>query len=163
MTDTITPPNSYSYSKLQVLHYGPGSVSQLPSTLSKLGASRALILSGQSIARSPVFTAVSSALGSAHVASFTDIGQHTPVAGIKRALEVLKETGADVIVAVGGGSPVDAAKAISYYRKEQGGEGWLRIVAVPTTLSAAGESFEMKGIGGIDVACRVYDECGVYE
>lgn len=139
MTDVLVPPGLYSYSKLKALHYGPGSISKLTATLSQLGGSRALILSGQSIARSPVFSAVSGALGEAHVGSFSDIGQHTPVAGIKKALDVLKETGADVIVAVGGGSPVDAAKAISYYRHEEGGEGWLKIIAIPTTLSAAGK------------------------
>ncbi|KAG8720762.1 hypothetical protein FRC09_009056 [Ceratobasidium sp. 395] len=137
MSQLSVPTGSYSYSKLKVIHYGPGSISQLPETLQKLGATRALILTGKSVSKSPVFEDTSKALGSAHVASFTDIGQHTPIAGIKAALEVLNEKSADVIVALGGGSPIDAAKAISYYRNESTGAGFLKIVAVPTTLSAA--------------------------
>ncbi|KAG8743614.1 hypothetical protein FRC10_011677 [Ceratobasidium sp. 414] len=137
MAQVPVPTGSYSYSKLKVLHHGPGSISQLPETIKKLGGTRALILTGKSVSKSPVFEDTSKALGSAHVASFTDIGQHTPIAGIKAALEVLKEKNADVIVAVGGGSPIDAAKAISYYRNESTGAGFLRIVAIPTTLSAA--------------------------
>ncbi|KAG8720983.1 hypothetical protein FRC09_008658 [Ceratobasidium sp. 395] len=137
MSQLSVPTGSYSYSKLKVIHYGPGSISRLPETLQKLGATRALILTGKSVSKSPVFEDTSKALGSAHVASFTDIGQHTPIAGIKAALEVLKEKSADVIVALGGGSPIDAAKAISYYRNESTGAGFLKIVAVPTTLSAA--------------------------
>ncbi|QRV91210.1 iron containing alcohol dehydrogenase family protein [Ceratobasidium sp. AG-Ba] len=139
MAHLSVPPGFYSYSKLKVLHYGPGSVSKLPETLKSLGTTRALILTGKSVSKSPVFEDTSKALGLAHVASFTDIGQHTPVAGIKNALKILEETNADAIVALGGGSPVDAAKAISYYRRQEKGEsvGFLKIVAVPTTLSAA--------------------------
>lgn len=134
------PAGSYSYSKLKVLHYGLGSVSKLPETIKRLGGTRALLLTGKSVSKSPIFEDTKRALGSAHVTSFTDIGQHTPVAGIKATLEILKEKEADVIVALGGGSPIDAAKAISYYRNESTGAGFLKIVAIPTTLSAAGTS-----------------------
>lgn len=73
----------------------------------------------------------------AYAATFYEIGQHTPVAGIRGGLKVFKETGADVIVAVGGGSPIDASKAILYfYQQETGGE-FLPQIAIPTTLSAA--------------------------
>ncbi|KAG9093427.1 hypothetical protein FRC06_011529 [Ceratobasidium sp. 370] len=137
MAQVTVPTGSYSYSKLKVLHYGPGSIAQLPETIKKLGGTRALILTGKSVSKSPVFEDTSKALGSAYVASFTDIGQHTPIAGIKAAIEALKEKNADVIIALGGGSPIDAAKAISYYRNESTGAGFLKIVAIPTTLSAA--------------------------
>ncbi|KAF8761011.1 hypothetical protein RHS01_00929 [Rhizoctonia solani] len=139
MAQIHVPANSYSYSKLKYLHYGLGSISKLPETVKNLGASRALILTGKSVSKSPIFEETSKALGSVHVASFTDIGQHTPVAGIRAALEILKEKNADTIVALGGGSPIDAAKAISYYRNESTSQGFLKIIAIPTTLSAAAE------------------------
>ena len=73
----------------------------------------------------------------AYAATFYEIGQHTPVAGIHSGLKVFKESGADIIVSVGGGSPIDAAKAILYfYQQETGGE-FLHQLAIPTTLSAA--------------------------
>lgn len=68
---------------------------------------------------------------------FYEIGEHAPVAGIKNGLAKFKEVGADIVVAVGGGSPVDATKAILYnLQKEQGGE-FKKQIAIPTTLSAA--------------------------
>ncbi|CAE6422050.1 Maleylacetate reductase 1 [Rhizoctonia solani AG-1 IB] len=137
MSQIPVPANSYSYSKLKYLHYGLGAISKLPETVKSLGASRALILTGKSVSKSPIFEETSKALGAFHVTSFTDIGQHTPVAGIRAALEALKEKNADIIVALGGGSPIDAAKAISYYRKESTDQGFLKIIAIPTTLSAA--------------------------
>jgi alcohol dehydrogenase class IV len=146
MAQVHIPAGSYSYSKLKYLHYGLGSISKLPEIIKRLGASRALILTGKSVAKSPIFEDTSKALGPVHVTSFTDVGQHTPVAGIKAALEILKEKNADVIVALGGGSPIDAAKAISYYWKESTGEGFLKIVAIPTTLSAAGTLYRRKSL-----------------
>ncbi|CAE6407308.1 unnamed protein product [Rhizoctonia solani] len=137
MAQVRVPPNSYSYSKLKYLHYGLGSISKLPETVKNLGASRALILTGKSVSKSPIFEETSKALGPIHVTSFTDIGQHTPVAGIRATLAVLKEKDADIIIALGGGSPIDAAKAISYYKNESTSQGFLKIIAIPTTLSAA--------------------------
>jgi alcohol dehydrogenase class IV len=77
----------------------------------------------------------------AHAGTFSEIGQHAPIAGIRAGLEAFKSSGADIIVAVGGGSPVDASKAILYYLHEESGagpkEGWRHQIAIPTTLSAA--------------------------
>ena len=62
---------------------------------------------------------------------------HAPVAGIHNGLRVFKESGADVIVSVGGGSPVDASKAILYFHQQETGDAYLSQIAIPTTLSAA--------------------------
>jgi alcohol dehydrogenase class IV len=48
----------------------------------------------------------------------------------------LKTTQSDGIIAVGGGSPIDAAKVIiSFYKEETG--ILLKLISIPTTLSAA--------------------------
>lgn len=49
----------------------------------------------------------------------------------------MKDVGADIIVTVGGGSPVDGAKAILYNLQKETGGPTLRQIAIPTTLSAA--------------------------
>ena len=73
----------------------------------------------------------------AYGATFHEIGQHSPVAGIKKGVGLMKEVGADIIVAVGGGSPVDASKAMLYFLQKETGGPTLRQIAIPTTLSAA--------------------------
>ena len=73
----------------------------------------------------------------AYGATFYEIGQHSPIAGIRDALKLFKDVGADVIVSVGGGSPVDASKAILYFQQQETGGPYLRQIAIPTTLSAA--------------------------
>jgi len=73
----------------------------------------------------------------AYGATFYEIGQHAPIAGIKNGVKAFRENNCDVIVSVGGGSPIDASKAILHMlQKETGGPTLLQI-AIPTTLSAA--------------------------
>jgi alcohol dehydrogenase class IV len=73
----------------------------------------------------------------AYGATFWEIGEHAPIAGIKNGVKAFKEAGADIIVSVGGGSPIDASKAILYFIQQETGGAYLRQIAVPTTLSAA--------------------------
>lgn len=73
----------------------------------------------------------------AYGATFYEIGEHVPVAGIKAGVRKFKEAGADVIVSIGGGSPVDASKAILYHLQGESGGAYFNHIAIPTTLSAA--------------------------
>ena len=69
--------------------------------------------------------------------TFFEIGEHSPISGIRKGAQKYKENGCECIVAVGGGSPIDASKAILYnIQKEFGGKTPPQI-AIPTTLSAA--------------------------
>lgn len=72
-------------------------------------------------------------------ATFSEIGEHSPIAGILKAVDQLKELNADFVVSVGGGSPVDATKAIIYKYQEtpESGGKFLPHFGIPTTLSAA--------------------------
>jgi alcohol dehydrogenase class IV len=73
----------------------------------------------------------------AYAATFYEIGQHAPIEHIRKGMQVLKESKADVIVSVGGGSPIDASKAIIYNLQRDTGGSFLSQIAIPTTLSAA--------------------------
>lgn len=68
---------------------------------------------------------------------FLGIGQHVPIADLRKGTQAFKDVGADVIVAVGGGSPIDASKAILYDVQRERGGPTPRQIAIPTTLSAA--------------------------
>ncbi|KJA29050.1 hypothetical protein HYPSUDRAFT_33570 [Hypholoma sublateritium FD-334 SS-4] len=126
---------------LKGVYYGPGSTkTALPSLLKTLGAKKALIVTGRSLhEKTDVVRTVEAILKehNAWGATFFEIGEHSPIAGIRKGISVYKDTGCDCIVAVGGGSPIDASKAILYnIQKETGGKTPPQI-AIPTTLSAA--------------------------
>lgn len=123
---------------LKALYYGPDVVkkhliSSLPSEQSK-----AFILTGSSLAnKTPLVKEVESLLGSRHASTFSDIKQHAPVADLDRATELaLKDDKIDTIISIGGGSPIDSAKAISYRAHEKSGK-YLYHITIPTTLSVA--------------------------
>ncbi|KAL9011933.1 MAG: hypothetical protein Q9173_003270 [Seirophora scorigena] len=141
MADSSEHPLSglWTPSHLQAMHYGPASVSQhllehLPSNTSK-----AFIVTGSSLAtRTSLISQIESLLGSDHHAgTFANIKQHAPVAQLDEATEaVLKHPAIDTLISVGGGSPIDSAKAISHRHHERQSK-YLHHIAIPTTLSAA--------------------------
>ena len=73
----------------------------------------------------------------AYSATFYEIGEHSPIADIKKGVQAFRDSGADVIVSVGGGSPIDASKAIIHTTQKESGGDFYKLIAIPTTLSAA--------------------------
>ncbi|KAL8686566.1 MAG: hypothetical protein Q9218_007016 [Villophora microphyllina] len=141
MTESTEHPLSglWKPTHLQALYYGPHSVQNyllpcLPSPTSK-----AFIITGSSLAsKTPLIKQVESLLGAKHHAgTFSNIGQHAPVAQIDEVTDaVQKEEDIDTLISVGGGSPIDSAKVVSY-RQHEGSGRYLHHISIPTTLSAA--------------------------
>jgi alcohol dehydrogenase len=81
-------------------------------------------------------------LGPRHAATFSAVQQHVPENGTNEALQVAIDCKADLLVSVGGGSPIDAAKIVAYKLARQAAQSphvahYLPHVAISTTLSAA--------------------------
>jgi alcohol dehydrogenase class IV len=70
------------------------------------------------------------------VGVFLDLPAHAPDVGIRNGLAAAIQSSAESIIAHGGGSVIDAAKAISYFHFKEKGR-YLPIVALPTTLSGS--------------------------
>ncbi|WPG99420.1 Dehydroquinate synthase-like protein [Acrodontium crateriforme] len=125
--------------QLQRLYYGPETVKKhlldsLPSESSK-----AFIITGTSLAtKTSLIKDVQALLGDKHAGTFDKIGQHAPVKELDEATEiVLNDENIDTIISIGGGSPIDSAKAISYRLNEKKKGTFLHHITIPTTLSAA--------------------------
>lgn len=139
MTQSKPLPGLWKPTHLERLYYGPSSVhdnlvSCLPSSSSK-----AFIITGSSLAsKTPLIQQVEKLLGSKHHAgTFSNIKQHAPVAQLDEATNaVQKDSSIDTIISIGGGSPIDSAKAISYRTHEKSNK-YLYHITIPTTLSAA--------------------------
>ena len=144
MTSATVHPFSglWQPTQLQKMIYGPGSVQKhlracLPSQTSK-----AFIITGSSLAKTNLIREVEELLSAGnHAGTFSKVRQHAPVAQLDEATAAIqKDSSIDTIVSIGGGSPIDSAKTISYRVHEKTGN-FLHHIAIPTTLSAAECSF----------------------
>lgn len=92
--------------------FGPGSLSKINDELRQLGCSQALVLSTPS--RRNDAEQLSRRLGKLSAGVFSEAAMHTPVDVTERAMQAYLQTGADCVIALGGGSTVGLGKAIAY-------------------------------------------------
>jgi maleylacetate reductase len=107
--------------------FGPGTLARVAPEAQALGTS-ILLISGRHEAEAA--DAVSAQLGGALASRIDGVRPHVPVGVASRATVVAREVGANVVVAVGGGSAVGLAKAVAL-------DTGLPIVAVPTTYAGS--------------------------
>jgi maleylacetate reductase len=127
----------YTFLPLGHVIFGAGSVNELAKEVTRIGGTRVLVITGNSLAtQTDVVRRVTDVLGELHVGTFHEIRQHAPKSGVAQAAAMARSVGADMLVSVGGGSPIDAAKAVALTLAQEGGS-FLPHIAIPTTLSAA--------------------------
>ena len=107
----------------------------LPGVLERLGSRKILVLTGPS---ERFLDRVRPALAGFGVSTFTGARRHVPEAVLADAERALDASGADTLVALGGGSAIGLAKALRLRRS-------LRFVAIPTTY-AGSEQTTLYGI-----------------
>ena len=143
--------------------------------ITALGAKRALIVASTTVAtRTDQIGAIEAELGDAVTGIFTGCREHTPIDTVVNCAGAIRRAGADVVVTVGGGTPIDTVKAallclaedvhdaetLKTYRVTVGADGArtvpavgasaVRQIAVPTTLSGA----EFSNIAGVTDPAR---------
>lgn len=113
---------------------------------------KALIVTGKNVTRSGAVQTLTDALSNIEIISelFNDITGEPTVEMIEAGVKRYKETGCDFIIAIGGGSPLDSAKAIAamsvlegrisdYMGKEIEGK-FPPMVLIPTTAGTGSEA-----------------------
>ena len=144
--------NEFSFSVPQNITVGKGSLAKLPEIAKKSGGSHAFLMSGPHLAKMGLVEKAANSLKSAGIAvdTFTDIEGNPSVETVDKATAAFKESGADFIVAFGGGSPMDVAKAVGVTAKYGGSiteyEGAHKVpgpiiplIAIPTTAGTGSE------------------------
>jgi 4-hydroxybutyrate dehydrogenase len=90
--------------------FGAGAIEQLPNELAKRGARRPLLVTDAGLARTPVFERVSKLVPGAIV--YSGVEPNPTERNVLEGVARYREFECDGIVGLGGGSPLDAAKAI---------------------------------------------------
>jgi len=176
MTDTVDldAPFRFEYDPA-VLRYGPNATGALDTELDAQGYDRALVVCGSTVGATPaVMEPIREGLGDRLAGIFAETTPAKRLGTAYDGLERFRETDADCLVAVGGGSSLDVAKIISLLAAADRDPAAIGqalvdsgtiavpqaelppIVAVPTTLAGA----DLTMVAGVTAAP---DTCPVNE
>jgi alcohol dehydrogenase class IV len=142
-------------SYLTTVQFENGALQQLGSALAGLGLSRPMVVTDQGIVRSGLIDRLLEATGGIpEERIFADTPANPTEAAVDAAVERYRATGSDGLIAFGGGSPMDLAKAVALkathagdlvdYAASRGGSARITaaaapVVAVPTTAGTGSE------------------------
>lgn len=139
----------------QTAYFGAGAVGVIPEELARRGFTKAFVVSDAVLIGSGVTARVTRLLDDAGFAYdvYGDVLPNPPIENVQAGVAAFRASGADVLVAVGGGSPQDTCKAIGIIaanpefedvRSLEGVAATTRpavpIIAVPTTAGTASET-----------------------
>lgn len=140
------------------VRFGAGRIAELARACRSVGMSKPLIVTDPGIARLPMIAAAVAAneADGLPTAVFSDVRPNPTGANVEAGLKVYRDGGHDGVVAWGGGSGLDAGKAVALmagqslpiWDFEDIGDNWKRvdpdgvapIIAVPTTAGTGSET-----------------------
>ena len=129
--------NSFTYQNPVKVIFGAGTLAQTGVEAAKLG-NRALIVSYGDGSVTETLVKIIGLLAEAGVASqeFLEVMPNPPIEMITRGVEVAKAFAADFVIGVGGGSAMDAAKAIAAGVLYPYGDLWNMVYASHSNITA---------------------------
>lgn len=117
------------------IYFGEGSLERL----SHIGSKNVLIITDPFMVKSGTINKITDKLVSASVTVFSEIVPDPPIELVVKGIEELNKVNPEVIVALGGGSAIDAAKAIMDFSKNILSLKNIEFIAIPTTSGTGSE------------------------
>jgi maleylacetate reductase len=166
-------PGLHRFPLMDRVVHGQPAAAAVRAEADRLDRRRVFLITNRSLAQTPLVAGIAAALDGRHAGSFAGVSAHGPRQCVIDGAAAARAADADLLVAIGGGSVVDAAKvmqlclrhgiteAAALSRHTGGGRAdpstrpsdadrWIRVIAVPTTLSAA----EFTWFGGASDPAR---------
>ncbi|QKF07085.1 iron-containing alcohol dehydrogenase [Berryella wangjianweii] len=134
------------------LHFGPDAVSKLADELAEYGPTVVLVYGGGSIKRSGLYDQVTTMLRAAGktVAEISGVMSNPTADKLREGAKVARDANADLLLAVGGGSVIDYAKAVAvsaWCDDDPWEKYFLRMEAPDNRLIPVGNILTMSGTG----------------
>jgi maleylacetate reductase len=147
---------SYQFPPMEQVIYGKPAAEALREEAERLEARRVFLIASRTLnTKTDEIEKLRTSLGDRHAGTFDGIPQHTTREVVVRTAREAKQAGADLVVAIGGGSVVDAAKIVLMCMEHEifdsdGLDGLettperrfggfrnpkVRMIAIPSTLS----------------------------
>ena len=108
--------------------FGAGTIASVPRELDRLGATRALVLSGPQ--QAALADRVADLVGGRAAGTFTKAAMHTPMSITDEAIGVARDRRADAVISAGGGSTTGLGKAVA-------SRLGIRHLVLPTTYAGS--------------------------
>ena len=146
---------SFTYNTFpQTVLFGAGVVEKIAEVLTQNSFARALVVTTRSQRANGNSARIEKLLGAKLVAVFDATQPHVPQSNVDATLQLARETNADVLIALGGGSAIGVAKATSHSLQSPVSNLHLAIIAIPTTYAGSemtpvfGVTHERDGVSG---------------
>lgn len=150
--------------------FGPGAVSTTGAEVKRLSAEKALLVADKGVVRAGLLEPVQKSLQNEGIgfAVFEDVLPNPVEKNVTDGVSAFKDSGADIVIAVGGGSPLDIGKLIRLgihhtrplvdYDDATGGDQYITanvppMIAIPTT-AGTGSEVGRSGVVTLDINHR---------
>ena len=141
---------AWTYRQPVEVHFGRGVVEYLAEAIKRIGGHRGLLVTSPSFVRRGIVGDLAVRYGSAVVGIYSAVSPNPDVTECDACAAMLRENGCDFVVALGGGSVIDCAKAAAavcrdtlpaaaYLDGAQLPASVLPIIAIPTTAGTGSE------------------------
>lgn len=146
----------WEFSSARNVTFGVGAVEELGDVIQSLDGDRVLVITDEGVAEAGPLAKVTDQFDEVHPAIFDTVVPEPPLSVFKNALARAEAFEPDVIIGLGGGSPMDVAKTTAIVQEQEGeitdfiasptgagkqvsGPG-LPVIAVPTTAGTGAET-----------------------
>jgi alcohol dehydrogenase len=144
--------NPFSFNVPTRIIFEPGAINGLGPLLSDEGVNSALVITDKGVLKAGCLEGVFDSLDSMGIIheTYDGVEQNPTEDNVREAFRILRECGYDSIIAVGGGSSIDTAKAVvammregkdisELYKGALKGDAPISLVAIPTTAGTGSE------------------------
>ena len=144
--------NNFRYHAYTDIRFGKGQVACLPELLAPYGKKVLMVYGGGSIRKNGLYDKVKELLAEFEVFELGGVEPNPKITSVRDGVEICKKEKIDVVLAVGGGSTIDAAKVIAggtFYK----GDAWDlvadsskigKVLPIVTVLTLAATGSEMN-------------------
>lgn len=144
--------NNFRYHAYTDIRFGKGQIETLPELIAPYGKKVLLVYGGGSIKKNGLYDKVKALLKDCEIYELAGVEPNPKITSVRDGVALCKEHGIDVVLAVGGGSTIDASKVIAggaYYD----GDAWDlvkdntkigKVLPIVTVLTLAATGSEMN-------------------
>ena len=144
--------NNFTYHVYTDVRFGKDQINTLPELVAPLGRKVLLVYGGGSIKKNGIYAKIQELLSDCDIYELSGIEPNPKIESVREGVKLCKEHGIELVLAVGGGSVIDASKVIAggaYYD----GDAWDlvkdnrkigKVLPIVTILTLAATGSEMN-------------------